>query len=361
MIEKGNMKTSRVEMFRKRLLIAFFTLVYSLFTIHYSLAQDLHFSQWFNTPLITNPANTGFIPDADYRIGANYRNQWSSVMTVPYKTYSIWGDAQLFRDRIETGWLGVGGVILRDVAGSGSLTSTKIYTSLAYHQMIGEAHLLSFGINAGWANKRINSSNLKFPDQFDGKFFDNSLPTSVILDNPQINYLDVQAGLNYAFFPTDKLYINGGISAWHLNRPRESFFNEDPTGFDSRIAPRYTAFANASFKYNDQVIINPMAYYSTQAKASELVLGGTIQYNLSGDGETQLIGGIFMRPGDAVIPMVGFEWKNIRLLFSYDATTSSLKQFNNSRGAYEFSLLRHGFYDEYNGNQRQSWCPSFRN
>ena len=51
-------------------------------------AQDLHFSQFFNSPLVTNPANTGFIPDADYRIGANYRNQWSSVMSVPYKTVS---------------------------------------------------------------------------------------------------------------------------------------------------------------------------------------------------------------------------------------------------------------------------------
>src|ERR1700748_3292416 len=64
-------------------------------------AQDLHFSQWFNSPLITNPANTGFIPDADYRIGANYRDQWSAVMATPYKTMSIWGDAQVFRDRIE--------------------------------------------------------------------------------------------------------------------------------------------------------------------------------------------------------------------------------------------------------------------
>ena len=60
-------------------------------------AQDLHFSQWFNEPLLTNPANTGFIPDADYRLGANYRNQWSTVMSQPYKTMSIWGDAQVFR------------------------------------------------------------------------------------------------------------------------------------------------------------------------------------------------------------------------------------------------------------------------
>ena len=35
------------------------------------IAQDLHFSQFFNNPLPTNPANTGFIPDADYRMGAS--------------------------------------------------------------------------------------------------------------------------------------------------------------------------------------------------------------------------------------------------------------------------------------------------
>src|SRR5258705_13245893 len=100
-------------------------------------AQDLHFSQWFNEPLLTNPANTGFIPDADYRLGANYRNQWSSVMTVPYKTISAFGDAQFFRDRLDNGWLGLGALLLNDQAGSGSLTSTKIYGSVVYHQMLG--------------------------------------------------------------------------------------------------------------------------------------------------------------------------------------------------------------------------------
>nr|MBU9935984.1 type IX secretion system membrane protein PorP/SprF [Ferruginibacter sp.] len=82
-------------------------------------AQDLHFSQFFNTPLTTNPANTGFIPDADYRVGAHYRNQWSSVMSTPYKTISAFADLQLMRDRLENGWLGLGAVILNDQAGTG--------------------------------------------------------------------------------------------------------------------------------------------------------------------------------------------------------------------------------------------------
>jgi type IX secretion system PorP/SprF family membrane protein len=323
--------------------------------------QDLHFSQWFNTPLLTNPANTGFIPDADYRLGANYRNQWSSIMSVPYKTMSVWGDAQVFRDRIETGWVGIGGLILRDVAGSGSLTSTRVYGSVGYHQMIGEAHLLSIGFNAGWANKRINTSELKFPDQFDGHFFDSKLPTSVFLDNPNVSYFDFQTGINYAYFPTEYLYVNGGISVHHLNRPRESFFAPDSAGATEldRIPMRYTAFANTSYKLSEELIVNGMAYYSRQSNTSEIVAGGNLQYNLSGDGESQLLGGLYFRPGDALIPMVGYQWRNIRLMFSYDVTMSQLKQYNSGRGALEFALIHSGFYSEYNGNRRQTFCPTF--
>src|SRR5690606_20506187 len=103
------------------------------------LAQDLHFSQLFNSPLTTNPANTGFIPNSDFRIGAHYRNQYSNIMAVPYKTMSVFADAQVFRNKIENGWLGVGAVVLSDVAGAGSLRSTKMYASVAYHQMLGFA------------------------------------------------------------------------------------------------------------------------------------------------------------------------------------------------------------------------------
>ena len=60
----------------------------------------------------------------------NYRNQWSSIMPVPYKTMSAFGDAQVLQNQNSDGWLGIGGVILRDVAGSGNLTSTKVYGSV---------------------------------------------------------------------------------------------------------------------------------------------------------------------------------------------------------------------------------------
>ena len=333
-----------------------FLFLTSYFVVHNGYAQDFHFSQFFNNPLLTNPANTGFIPDADYRLGASYRNQYSNIMSVPYKTMSIYGDAQVFRNRFENGWMGLGGVILHDVAGSGSLTSTQIYASAAYHQMLGLSSLLTAGFNLGWANKRIDQSKLTFPDQFDGKFFNNTLPTSVQLLSNSTSYFDVQAGLNYAYFPTENIYINAGYSIQHLNKPKETFFEE---GDNSRISMRHIAFLNAIIKTSDVVIINPAAYFTTKAGAAEFSLGMNAAYNLSGDGAKQIVGGLFYRYNDAVIPMVGLQISNVRFTFSYDVTTSSLKNYNHSMGAEEFNVMNKGFYSQFNGDKKQTLCPTF--
>ena len=268
---------------------------------------------------------------------------------------SIYGDAQVFRDRFESGWLGLGAVLLRDVAGSGSLTSTKAYASVAYHQMLGNSSLVTAGFNIGWANKRIDQTKLKFPDQFDGKFFDANIPTSVVLSNNNVSYFDVQAGMNYAYFPTENVYINAGYSIHHVNRPLESFL--DAALDTTRVAMRHIGFMNAILKLNDNIIINPNAYFTTQAKASELVLGMNGAYNLSGNGEKQLIGGLYYRLGDAVVPMIGFELNNVRFTFTYDVTVSSLNNFNGYRGASEFHVIKKGFYGA--GGDRQTLCPSF--
>ena len=321
-------------------------------------SQDLHFSQFFNSPLTTNPANTGFIPDGDYRLGINYRDQWSAIMEVPYKTMSAFGDVQLMKDRFENGWLGAGAVILRDVAGSGSLTSTKLYGSIAYHQLLGYSSLLSLGFNVGYANKQINVSNLKFPDQFDGKFFDNKLPTSALLSRTNIGYLDMQVGMNYAYFPTPSVYLNGGASIHHINRPRESFFASDDAGIDNRVPMRYIGFLNGSFKLNDQVILNPNVYYTRQANVSELVGGLNAHYNLSGDGEYLLIAGVYYRHKEALIPMIGLGYKDYTFSFTYDATISSLRNYNGSRGAFEFSLIKQGVISP--GGQKVTPCPTFK-
>ncbi len=317
--------------------------------------QDLHFSQFFNSPLTTNPANTGFIPDADYRVGVNYRNQWSSILSRPYTTASVSADAQLFRDKMENGWIGIGGVLLSDKAGSGSLRSDKFYGSVAFHKLLGNSSLLSAGFNIGYVSKRIDPTNLRFPDQFNGKFFDGTLPASVQFSNINIDYIDVQVGMNYAYFPQENVYINAGYSILHVNKPKETFFGDNTAS--GKIPVRHIGFLNALLKVNPRVIINPNVYFTTQTNAIEVNAGINANYNLSEFGESQLIGGIYYRYNDAVIPVVGFETKKMSVTFSYDATISSLSKFNNFRGAAEISIVKKGFYP--GKVDRQTLCPRF--
>lgn len=318
----------------------------------FAFSQDLHFSQYFNSPLLINPANTGFSPDVDWRVGVNYRNQWASVTTNPYKTMSAWGDAQLFNNRFPNGWVGIGGSILRDVAGSGGLTSTKAYGSIAYHQMVGLNSLVSTGFTMGWINQRVDFTKLTFDNQWNKNFFDITIPSGEPFAYSSVGYFDLQAGVNYALFPSDNAYFNAGFSAQHINRPRESFFSNSDV--DTRLAVRYTLFLNGSFKLNDQWIVNPNIYVSQMAKANETVLGLNAHYNLSGDGNTQLIGGLYYRYNDAVIPMVGYQLSEYTITVNYDVTTSSLSAYNQARGAYELSIVKTGIFG---GGVKPLKCP----
>jgi type IX secretion system PorP/SprF family membrane protein len=330
------------------------TILSLLCSIHL-YAQDLHFTQYFNAPLLVNPANTGFNPDADYRIGGNYRTQWATLTNNPYKTMSVWGDVQVFTERFESGWMGIGGALMKDVAGSGSLSATKAYGSIAYHQAIGFGSLVSLGFNVGYVTKSIDFTKLTFDDQWNGKFFDVHVPSGESFSTNRQSYFDLQAGFNYALFPSENLYFNLGFSALHLNKPAESFFASSQE--KTVLAPRYTFLLIGVLKINDRWILSPNAYVSKMGTAWEYVAGGLANYNLSGDGATQLVGGLYYRVGDAIAPTIGFQMNSYRLTFNYDATMSSLKNYNATRGAYEVSLVKTGVFSE--GRPIKCNVPSF--
>ncbi len=317
--------------------------------------QDLHFSQYFNSPLLVNPANTGFNPDFDYRVGGNYRNQWASVGT-PYKTMSLWGDTKLFTNRFEDGWIGIGAALYNDKAGAGSLTNTSGYASVAYHQMLGYNSLLSGGFSLGFTSKRIDISKLSFDNQWNGKFFDATIPSNEPFAYSQTSYLDLQVGLNYAYFASENVYFNAGVSVMHVNTPRESFF--DPTVSDNRVSRRYTAFLNSNIKVQDVWIINPNVYVSKKDNVWETVLGMNANRDLTGDGSRQFIMGLYYRNQDALIPMVGFQVEDVKFTVNYDATVSSLGGLNGTRGAYELSIVKTGIFTS--GSTRTVRCPTVK-
>jgi hypothetical protein len=77
--------------------------------------------------------------------------------------------------------------------------------------------------------------------------------------------------MNYAYFPTEKIYLNTGFSVHHINKPQESFFESNTA--NNQVPRRYIAFLNGSLMVNDQWIVNPNIYYTRQATSSELVGG----------------------------------------------------------------------------------------
>src|SRR3954471_922212 len=52
---------------------------------------DPHFSQYYAYPMWLNPALTGIV-DGDYRVSANYRNQWVNIGK-PFSTTGVSFDA----------------------------------------------------------------------------------------------------------------------------------------------------------------------------------------------------------------------------------------------------------------------------
>jgi hypothetical protein len=97
-----------------------------------------------------------------------------------------------------------------------------------------------------------------------------------------------------------------------------------------------------------------------QAKSWQLNIGANAHYNLSGDGEKILIAGLYYRSKDAIIPLIGLGYKDLTFTFTYDATVSTLKNYNNTRGAFEFSLIKQGMFDQFTGNKRDFKCPTLR-
>ena len=315
--------------------------------------QDLHFSQYYNTPLLVNPANTGFNPDFDFRAGVNYRNQWASVGS-PYKTTSAWGDVKLLGNRIENGWIGLGGMLWKDQAGSGSLTGTTGMLSLAYHQMLGYNSLLSGGFSVGYTQKRIDITKLTFDDQWNGIFFDANIPSFEPFATNQVSYVDLQAGINYAYFASENFYFNAGVSVMHINTPRETFF--DASVSNNEISRRYNVFLNASVKVVDTWILNPNVYVSMVGNSREILAGINANRDLGDNGARQLIMGVYYRNNDAIIPLFGYQINDLKMTFNYDATISTLSKSNLTRGAYEISIVKSGIFPSSQG--RQTRCPS---
>jgi type IX secretion system PorP/SprF family membrane protein len=341
----------------KQVVFTFFLL---LSTMGLLKSQDPHFSQFFASPLTLNPALTGKFNGA-VRVAGNYRDQWPAINQA-FVTGTVSVDAPILTNALPVSdvW-GIGLTVLNDKTANGILRSNYASFSTAYHKGLDEDgnHQIGVGFQATYASKRLDGLALKFSDglQLDGTWL--TSPTEPV--NQQVvntQYFDASAGLLYNGSTNGRNNFYGGLSVYHINRPKETFI-----GGSYLLNPRFTAHAGGGFPLADgtkTIYFNTI--YSTQASAKELVVGGAMALMAGGDETTPInvytgVWGRFNNQTDAVIPYVGLDYSNFSLGITYDINISTLRPGSQSRGGLEVSLIYIKSASRQGG--REIRCPRF--
>lgn len=300
-------------------------------------AQDMHFSQYLSSPANINPALSGLF-DADYRFVVNHRNQWSSV-TVPYVSFSGSADMKIRIPALKREMFGAAVLVNNDKTGDSEFGSTQFSLSLSYIKRMNRDSTLFFslGLQGGFTQRSLNYEKLSFDNQYNGDFYDPSLPSGENFNRTSFVYFDLSSGVNIRYEPAGKYAFNAGFSLSHLNRPGQSFFNND----EIRLHEKSLFHISATYKMNSKIQLIPSLMYEKQNTFSEFLYGTSFRYaQLSKKLDSRAFYlGLHIRSSDAFILSTGMDYNNLYVGFSYDVNSSDLRPASHGRGAYEISLV----------------------
>ena len=306
-----------------------------VFSFLYVNGQDIHYSQMYSTPLYINPAFTGN-HECDIRTGLNYRQQAASF-TIPFTTYTAWLDSRIQPNFLgKRSWIGLGGHMYYDNAGTGSLKKVQGMFLGSFSQGFDSDNSLygSLGVGLGYTNRSIDMNNLIFDTQWDSTLFvfDPGISNGESLQNSSIFYMDFNLGLSVHHLVNQKWMYEAGASISHINKPKESFFGED-----NRLGRKFIVHATVQHILSDNFLIKPEAYFISHEGVEEIIIGANTIYGAT---EIKLHGGLWTRIGRDIIPVLGIEYNGFVLLFSYDINISKQRMASNYQGGFEFSIVK---------------------
>lgn len=302
----------------------------------YLLAQDIHYSQFFNTPILINPAYTGYF-DGDWQVSAAYRNQWKSIAQ-PFRTLFMDYERQFY---IKNHHISGGAYLFNDRSGDVALSATQFVLSGAYHTTIYN-HQINGGIQIGYMNKSVDYGNNTFPGQFDYTTggFNPNMGGAPANSGERLSYFDVNVGFGWRK-KIGKFQPEGGFSVFHLNRPKESFYDNDV-----RLPLKSSFNAALKIDLSTSLYVFPRFVLMSQSKARNFLVGSEVGYALTSNsaGVRQIYGGIYTRntivnKTDAMVFNIGVLVRNISIGISYDINVSTLKEYTNNRGAFELTFI----------------------
>ena len=316
-------------------------------------AQDIHYSQFFNSPLNLNPALTGMF-NGDYRFVANFRTQWASV-TIPYNTFSLSADAQ---NPLNKKNLGVGFLFNHDKAGDSKFKTTQINFSGSYIKALDDDSTLivSAGLTAGITFRNLAYDPLRFDSQYDGFQYDPSLPTNESFARDSRVYPNFNIGASVLKMRGGRQYILGGISFNNLQKPKQSFFNTNTIKLDRKL----NIHGEGAITLADKWDIIPSINFQFQGKYAEIIPGATGRYVLKDEkGVYRALNfGGWYRFKDAFYVLGGFEMDKMKVAISYDINFSDLVPASNRRGSFELGFIY--IIDHYNPKRiMHRICPNY--
>jgi type IX secretion system PorP/SprF family membrane protein len=318
-----------------------------------AIAQDIHFSQFYETPLYRNPALAGIV-SGDVRVQTVYRNQWNSIANA-YKTSSLNAEYKMPIGGADD-YLTVAAQMFYDKAGTSNLTTTHFLPALNYHKSISSNRntYLSLGFMGGIVQRRFNRSKITTNSQYEGRGDGESLNAT------NYSHFDGSVGmsLNSSFGESAGNSFIIGAAYHHINKPKNAFY----ANAGIVLKPKYVFSAAMKFSVTEISYLNIQTDVSRQGSSQEIIGGMMYGVKIGPDWERPdyvLHAGTFLRLNDAIMPTIKIDYNPFSVGLSYDVNISQLKTSSYGRGGFELSLTYVGFLNRDNSSLNAIRCPQY--
>ncbi len=313
-------------------------LVLFCFNASFLNGQDIHHSQFYNSPLNLSPGLTGVF-NGDQRVTINFRRQWFIDNIVRYMTVTGSFDMKFIPKKWKTKGHFNGGLIFNyDQAGDSKMGLAHLGLNISYTYPLNTNNIITLGGLIGLSQRRFNPDELQWDAQYVNDIFDPTLPSGENLAKTSNNFMDVSAGINYRWQKSKRTKIDFGVAAFHLNGPNQQFFGQSlaiklPIRLNLNITPNFQIT-----KYIDLLL---HAQYQNQKPFEETVFGAYVKFHLNTQRgkELKFLLGVSDRINDAIIPKIAVEWTDWYVGVSYDINNSGFDRYTLQRGGPEFSLI----------------------
>lgn len=336
-----------------------FTLALPLMLSAAAQAQDIHFSQFYETAILRNPALTGTFA-GDYKVAGVYRSQWSSISR-PFTTGLVTAEARLPLKGQSGDYFTAGLLAFYDKAGSIDLQTTAIYPSIAFTKYMGSSRtFLTAGFTGGYLQRSFDPTKATYNSMYSsvGGFNPNAPSGENYADNHISNW-DMGAGLAVNSGAEDNHYTYyAGVSCYHFTRPKRSFMTDNGI---VTLDMKWNVAAGGSYRLTDQYGVQLHFNYARQGVYTEFVGGGLLGWKRVSNNESDpvlaIYGGVFYRVNDAAIPTVKLDYKRVSITASYDFTTSKLRPASSGAGGFEMTVMQSGLFNNEKYAKARTLCP----